>query len=270
MLYCKSLGSAHICRALTPLECIFYRNLLRNARYAALANAEGFSEICFAIEALGLRLLGKQATLSKYEPRINKLSENSTVLVEISKKFPSKFKSFEALFSIVITARNDAMHIGAYARHATVAGIELCIGLEESLMTNVERTVSNLMVVSPVTVESWQPVAQARQLMLMNSFSYLPVRIESMWWLISELCLAKYLEVKSQMKKERLGLTIKEAMGSSLELLEVKNEDLLTVNMTIAEVLQRASVQNGPTLWLVVDEKHPEHLAGVLTPFELM
>lgn len=270
MLFFKSFGSARICRELTPLECIFYRNLLRKARYAALANAEEFSEICFALEALGLALLGRQATLSKYEPCIKKISKNSPVLMEISKNLPSKFKSFEALFSIVITARNDAMHIGAYARHATVAGIELCIGLEESLMTNVERTVSNLMVASPVTVESWQPVAQARQLMLMHSFSYLPVRIEGTWWLISELCLAKYLEVKSELKKVRLGLTIKEAMGNSLMMLKVKNDDLLTVNMTIAEVLQRASVQNGPTLWLVVDEKHPEHLAGVLTPFELM
>lgn len=190
--------------------------------------------------------------------------------MKISKSFPSKFKSFEALFSIVRIARNDAMHIGAYARHATVAGIELCIGLEESLMTNVERNVRNLMVASPVTVESWQPVAQARQLMLMHSFSYLPVRIEGTWWLISELCLAKYLEVKSEIKKVRLGLTIKEAMENSLMMLKVENDDLLTVNMTIAEVLQRASVQNGPTLWLVVDKKHPEHLSGVLTPFELM
>ena len=40
--------------------------------------------------------------------------------------------------------------------------------------------------------------------------------------------------------------------------------------MTIAAVLERAKVQKGPTLWLVVDEKHPDHLAGVLSPFELM
>lgn len=67
MLFFKSFGSARICRALTPLERIFYRNLLRKARYAALANAEEFSEICFALEALGVALLGRQATLSKYE-----------------------------------------------------------------------------------------------------------------------------------------------------------------------------------------------------------
>ena len=36
------------------------------------------------------------------------------------------------------------------------------------------------------------------------------------------------------------------------------------------EVLQRAQVQRGPMLWLVVDQDHQERLAGVLSPFELM
>ena len=44
----------------------------------------------------------------------------------------------------------------------------------------------------------------------------------------------------------------------------------LQEGMTIAAVLERAKVQKGPTLWLVVDDKHPDHLAGVLSPFELM
>ena len=37
--------------------------------------------------------------------------------------------------------------------------------------------------------------------------------------------------------------------------------------MSIDDVLQRATADDGPTLWLEVDE---EHLAGVLSPFELM
>ena len=39
---------------LQPHECLFYRNRLREARYAAFADAEGFGAICFALEALGL------------------------------------------------------------------------------------------------------------------------------------------------------------------------------------------------------------------------
>jgi hypothetical protein len=251
-------------------ECFYYRDRIRQARYAALADAEGFSQICFALESLGLRLFGKEAALGEYRPCIAKLAENSAVLTDLPKKFPSQFKSFAALFEIVRTARNDAMHLGAYARHATVAGVELCIGLEESLMANVDRTVGNLMVASPVVVEQWQPIAHARQLMLMHSFSCLPVRMSDSWWLLSELDMARFLAVVPKTKKERLGCAIKDAMKDGLKLLRVKDEELLKVSMSIRDVLQRPSIQNGPTLWLVGDEKYPEHLAGVLTPFELM
>ena len=94
-------------------------------RYATLAEAEGFGAICFALEALGLRLLGKQGVLEQYKPKIAACAANSPVLTELPERFPSRFKSFEALYRTVQTARNDAMHIGAYARHATEAAIEL-------------------------------------------------------------------------------------------------------------------------------------------------
>jgi predicted transcriptional regulator len=70
------------------------------------------------------------------------------------------------------------MHSGVYARHATESGIALCIGLEEALMVEqqiVRTRVDDFMVRSAVVVHPWQPVAYARQLMLMHSFSFLPV-----------------------------------------------------------------------------------------------
>ena len=106
------------------------------------------------------------------------------------------FSSFDSLFDLVKTARNDAMHTGVYARHATAAAIELCIGLETALMNvaNMPRTiVKDFMVKSPIIVESWQPVAFARQLMLTHSFSFLPVQRDGKWMLISEGAIAKYL-----------------------------------------------------------------------------
>jgi hypothetical protein len=256
-------------RELLAEECLYHRDRFREARYAALADAEGFDAICFALESLGLRLLGAQATLDRYKPRIAERAHNSLVLTEMATSHPSTFKSFEALYKTVQTARNDAMHIGAYARHATEAAIELCIGLEEALMADVERTVGDVMVTSPVTVEEWQPVARARQLMLMHSFSFLPVRIQDSWWLVSELGLAKFLAVNCETKKARLGQTLESAKAGGMEMLEVGN-DLLRANMTTDTVLQRAQVQSGPMLWLVVDDAHPDHLAGVLSPFELM
>lgn len=257
-------------RELLPEECLHHRDCFREARYAALADAEGFGAICFALEALGLRLWGEQATLERYRRRIADLAQKSLVLSDLATSPPLRFKSFDALYKIVQTARNDAMHIGAYARHATEAAIELCIGLEEALMADVERTVNNVMVASPMIVKKWQPVAQARQLMLMHSFSFLPVRLEGAWWLVSELGLAKFLGGNGETRRTRLGQTIEAAKASGMEMVAVGDDHLLRANMTIDTVLQRAQVQSGPMLWLVVDDAHPEHLAGVLSPFELM
>ncbi|MGE4452652.1 hypothetical protein [Castellaniella sp.] len=253
-----------------PAEVVHYRDCLREARYAALADAEGFEAICFAIESLGLRLLGEQGTLERYKRRIADRAQRSPALTTLAKSHPSRLKSFEALYKSVQAARNDAMHIGAYARHATEAAIELCIGLEEALMADVDRTVGNVMITTPVTVQPWQPIAYARQLMLMHSFSFLPVRIGESWWQISELGLAKFLSVNSDMKKWRLGQTIASAKDAGMEMVRLDKDDLLRASMTIDAVLQRAQVQRGPLLWLVIDEGHPEHLAGVLSPFELM
>lgn len=44
-------------------ERLYHRDQLRAGRYAALADAEGFHEICFALEALGLRLYGEKENL---------------------------------------------------------------------------------------------------------------------------------------------------------------------------------------------------------------
>jgi CBS-domain-containing membrane protein len=257
-------------RKLEPVECVHYRDQFRAARYAALADAEGFGAICFALEALGLRLVGAQATLESYKDRIARYALQSPVLNELATSNPSRFKSFDALYRTVQTARNDAMHIGAYARHATEAAIELCIGLEEALMAEVERTVSNVMVASPVTVAHWQLLAHARQLMLMHSFSFVPVRLDKSWWLISELGLAKFMSVNRDMKRTRLGLTIQEAKAVGMEMIELSDDDLLRADMTIDNVLRKSQTKHGPMLWLVIEEEHPEHLAGVLSPFELM
>lgn len=257
-------------RKLDDAESMHYRDQLRAARYAALADAEAFGDICFALEALGLRLLGQQGDLKAYEDRIGLYSSMSPVLTDLARAMPSRFKTFDALFRTVRTARNDAMHTGAYARHATEAAIELCIGLEEALMVGVRRSVGSLMVKSAITVDPWQPVAHARQLMLMHSFSFLPARQNDHWWLVSELGLAKFLNVGRDEKSRRLGMTIEQAKTEGLELVEISKSQLLTARMPLDDVLSGAKVQDGPMLWLVIDDERHDRLAGILSPFELM
>lgn len=266
-------------RPLTQDERVYYRDELRSARYAALADSESFTEICFAIEALGLRLFGRQESMGEYKDRIAECAQASPLFGLLPQTFPGMFKTFDALYRTVRQARNDAMHIGAYARHATEAAIELCIGLEEALMTNGKATVGDVMVKSPITVEPWQPVAHARQLMLMHSFSFLPVRRGDTWSLISELGLARYLNVGADKKAERLGKSIDAAVDDGFKLTTVPDEVILratdSTNKPLTAMQKQSEDENGPSLWLVVesvciDGKTQSHLAGVLSPFELM
>lgn len=247
-------------------ERLYHRDQLRAGRYAALADAEGFLDICFALEALGLRLLGKKADLGKYKEPLSDLSKDSVVLTEMSMSNPERFSRFESLYDIVRRARNDAMHTGVYARHATEAAIELCIGLEEALMKQQQHprhVVADFMVKSPVTVELWQPLAHARQLMLTHSFSYLPVKLES-WMLISESAMARYL-ITHRNWGELLATSIDEASRNGLSLMPAT---VVSLEDDIRTLLDQNHEKFSPSLWLVQDVHG--RICGILTPFELM
>lgn len=245
-------------------ERLHYRDRLRAARYSALADAEGFGEICFAIEALGLRLRGEEAAMGAYRDQIRSLANDSVVLTSLAGKYPTLFTRFDALYETVKRARNDAMHTGVYARHATNAAIELCIGLEESLMVEQQiprETVSDFMVKSPVIVEPWQPVAHARQLMLMHSFSFLPVFLDDKWRLVSELSMARYLH-RNLDRRKALATRIDDAVAAGLELMDA---EVVQATTKVDDLLKPGSL---PALWLVLECK--DKLCGVLSPFELM
>jgi len=256
----------------------YYRDELRAARYSALADSEGFLAVCYALEALGLRMLGRKADLGKYEPNLKQVAMQSIVLRELTTSFPETFTTFDALFDLVRTARNDAMHTGVYARHAAAAGIELCIGLEEALMNTEENTeetpvtrqlVKDYMVKSPILVEAWQPVAQARQLMLTHSFSFLPVKLDS-WKLVSETAMARFIQFggpKRSPWNKRMATSIEVAAGAGLTLLDAK---VVGLDENVRELLGESPDPDAPEprLWLVVDGS--ENLCGVLSPFELL
>ncbi|MEL2319444.1 hypothetical protein AAER40_27925, partial [Klebsiella pneumoniae] len=64
--------------------------------------------------------------------------------------------------------------------------------------------VRDFMVRDAVTVQPWQPVAYARQLMLMHSFTFLPVKLDEQWKLVPEVSMAKFLPRGGQRRKEAL------------------------------------------------------------------
>lgn len=246
-------------------ERLHYRDRLRAARYSALADSEGFSEICFAIEALGLRLNGAEAALGTYLKVIKPLAMDSVIFSSLTKISPILFTQFDALYETVRRARNDVMHTGVYARHATTAAIELCIGLEEALMKEKQinrESVADYMVKSPVVIQAWQPVAHARQLMLTHSFSYLPVYLNG-WHLLSEISMARYLH-RGENRAALLAASIENVAGE-LGLMAATVVDATT---NVAELLNSESKLGAPMLWLVADGHGG--ICGVLSPFELM
>ena len=253
---------------LLPDERIYLRDILRAARYAALADAEGFHEVCYAIESLGMRLHGSEGTLYTYWTSVRGLAENSPVFGELPNLYPELFTRFDALYETLRRARNDAMHSGSYARHAATAAVELCIGLEESLMNAAEAKtkVADYMVKSPVSIEDWQPVAHARHLMLMHSYSFIPYKHNDEWMLLSELAVVGFLQpLNRDNKAKALAKTIREAVSGGLVLLpavKVFSSD------SVAELVSRSNALPTPTLWLVVSDA--DCLKGVLSPFELM
>jgi CBS-domain-containing membrane protein len=246
---------------------LFYRDRLRAARYAALADAEGFEQVCFAVEALGMRLVDRQEALGKYRAAILSLASTVDWRNNLVERFSGAFTRCAALYEKLRVARNDAMHTGAYARHATSAAIELCIHLEEALMANNGsdlNSAADYMVQNVVAVEEWHLVAHARQMMLMHSFSFLPIRLNGRWKLISEMSVARFLRHD---RANRLAMSIIDAerIESSLvcDAVEIRPD------MEISN-LYDASIGHHGRLWLVTEIDGSERLLGVLTPFELM
>ena len=260
--------------SLSPAEAVSYRDTLRAARYATLADSEGFEITCFAIEALGMRLSGVEKTLDGYELSIRELAKHSVTMTHLSRDFPGLFSPFLALYVRLTRARNDRFHVGAYARHAADAAMELAVGLEEALMAQIQNPlVEHLMVKEAVQAKPEQLVAQARMLILRESFSFLPIHFNCAWHLLSDFALARFI-TRSKDRKGDLALTIESATQRAhapLELIQIRNSELLCPGAPVADLIARSKLETGrPWLWLVVDHDKAEQLLGVLSPFEFL
>lgn len=243
-------------------ERIHFRDMLREARYGALADAEGFQQMCFAVEALGKCLNSNVRGLADCRGVLRALIVDAGLLSQ-EDEIQGAGKRFDALFSSLREARNDIAHTGAYARHVAVEAVALCLVFEEALMSR-RMTAQDFMVTTPVTIQPWQTVGYARQLMLLNSFSYLPMWDGETWCLLSDIAVAKYL-LPDWPAKSKKGMQIKQARLEGLILPSVLPVD---AGELVTELLKKPE---SPGIWLIVQDGYPPgHLVGVLSPFELM
>lgn len=254
-------------KELTREAQLYFRNELRAAVAAAQKDAEGFHEILFTIERLGVTLTGKTRDLFYYKSAIREL------IIAYSPREYSTYHHkqwhlpFSELYDIVRVARNDALHSGTTARHVTRNAIRLALILEEALMNN-SVYVREFMVRDPTCAYLWQPVSLARQQMLANNYTCLPIRDElsgpNDWKLLTDFQMALYLQGNHGKKKELLAKTIEDAVeNGELNLLPAKT---CRQDQAVSEIISEYS----RLPLLVVDDHYPDTLIGILTPFDLL
>ncbi len=256
-------------------QALHFRDEFRKARIIALEDAEGFQEILFALERLGAFLLERTATHGNYEGKIRKLAELSSLAFNCNKIWHSNFNT---LYKLVRTARNDALHQGAVARHLTESAAKLTLIIEDAIQKEAQlMIVSDYMIRNPVCASLWQPLSFIRQQMLINSFSFLPFEDEKKkWWFISDYGLAKYFNSKCNCgtlknrngkprcicRENRLAETLVDANSklNPLAAEKVYSED------EIEEILTKFNSK--PIL--VFDNRKNHNLVGIVTPFDIL
>jgi len=248
-------------RSLEPGEARHWLTHLRGARAKALADAEGFDAILFTLEGLGQFLCGEACKgLGDYEPALRWLacrpSADPLAIACVNGRFTT-------LFSMVRRVRNDAMHQGAIARNATTLCVELSLMLEDGLLAEAS-TLGDYMITSPIEAKMFESIGAIRRTMLMNSFSFLPVRMsDGVWKLVSDAALARYLRGLSN--TERMKALAKSLQASeTIELLDVQ---LRPAEASIESIL--AELDSRPVL-VVRDVNGKPELVGLVTAFDLL
>ena len=267
-------------------KALYFRNEFRKARAVALKDAEGYQEILFVLERLGAYLYGKVADLGKYKGCIAKLVNEHH---PFQGKPPEDYHTaFGSLYDIVREARNDALHQGAEARNLTTHSVQLSLMLEDTFMAIMGGEIKNYMVRNPVCASEWQPVSFVRQMMLENSFSYIPVYMKrpgslspwprfahmkkgddkrEAWYIVADYHIEKYLRsaASGNCRKELLAKPIKDAIGSDIE-------KALTArpNEPVKAVLGRADVERDKGKPILVKRDNCKELLGIVTVFDLV
>lgn len=242
-----------------------------------MADSEGFTEILFAIEELGALMKTKVMALGQYRAELRDLAALSPLSWEGSES--PNTKRFEWLFALVKDVRNEAMHQGASARHATDRCVDLCLMLEDALAT-FRSTVGHLMVVSVVEAKLHETVSAVRRTMLSHSFSFLPVQLEDGHWsLISDAEVARFLRQHHEtcLRADRLAMPLSATLGgdgsevsAGKALRKIRCVDAAAYvgeEDDVNSVLDR--IDERPVL--VTSDGQPKgRLVGILTSFDLL
>jgi CBS domain-containing protein len=257
---------------LTNAERCFHLQRFRAARTALLDDSEAFLEMFVCIEMLGMRLLGDRTVAGKkrfaftehlIEPLVEFLRPFSCVtgLAEIDGT-----RHIQALLKRLASARNDAVHAGAYARHLGAGCLDISLIAEVALAQELTQ-IEDLMVSPVVVAETWQPLAYARQAMLRNAFDGLPIWVDDNWrWLSAQTVLQAFSAVKRNDFRPLLRQTIESLNREG----KLQLNDAWTVDPRTPVAQVRSDLCTSSTPVLVVDKPHQKRLMGIVTAFDLL
>ena len=186
----------------------------------------------------------------------------------VSQKANEKvLERFDFLFSIVHQSRNSAVHEGTYARTLTQHAIDFALILELALM-NMLETVEQYMISHPITVEPWQSLRYARQLMLRNSFSFLPIKISDKWQILADFEIVNYLKPFKGTTRSEIDAAFDNSLEDAIKSDGVANS--LKVH-DVKNISPKALVNHLPeTLGMPLLVLQKETLVGIITPFDLL
>ncbi len=250
---------------LDPPERLFHLRVFRQARVGLLDDAEAYLPVFVCLENLGRRLYEGDKTSPSFvkdlvSPLASFLAPSAyEVLVVNDRK-----NHVESMLKRLARARNDAVHSGAYARHLGVGCLDVSLIAEEALSQNM-NTVSDFMVSSVVVAESWQPLSFARQIMLKNSFTWLPIFFGEKWQFLSAEDILKAL---GPSKGEDRAKILNTPIGELAQDNKIKLSLATQIQIKAPADDARAILSDKAEPLLVIDEAN--HLVGIVMAFDLL
>ena len=133
--------------------------------------------------------------------------------------------------------------------------------LEDALMNSFDK-VGEFMVRNPICAKIWHPLSFVRQIMLENSFSYLPVFIEEKWKLVSDTQLAFYLTCEKKERERRLIQRLESAVNEQLKLEETHS--------CFCDEAKQIALEKSKGLPVLVLSKSTPDLVGIVSSFDLL
>jgi len=249
-------------RTVSESQRIEFLARLREARALVLRDAESFHEAVTALEHIGQVFAGQIRTgLGSYQKEILALAAEAERFTQ---------EEVTRLFTVVREARNMAVHEGAWVRHLNTRLVDLFLILEEAIMSKMQR-VEDLMVRTPVAAEPWHLLGHVRKLMLANSFSNIPVHVESSgtreWRILTDTTIMRWLRGATSKTEEtrRLSTPVSDALEKHLIVAE--KADCCRSDALVSELLPR---MNHLPILVTQLVNGQEQLVGLIMTFDLL